>query len=408
MNSRLLLLAFAFACATLVNAQTATRAKRPVEPQLEWATSYEFTTVGGAFEYPRGTMLINDVSTKALFMIAARGTRVTAVGRVGSGPSEYRQPRSLMHSGSGLARLVDPSLRRLSDIDDAGTFVAQRGFPLGANGLSGRVSSDEQGALYFLSMPLNPQESRTVQLLRVANGSEKMDTLMSMRGTALADLPDSPARGTSGSVARRSLSVIPYSPKDGFAVLRSGEIVLLRGETGIVEWHSADGKLLEKRVLPTPRTIEISSSERSKIRPIALRELVPKRRSAFDEDFMIAGAGGDVWVPRVTTGDKKRTEWVIVNRKRTQARSFVLTTSTRLLHVSDSSVTVAESDADDIERVARYRIELLGQRSHRSHILGLKRLEQFTLKVVRDCAAPCYRAKDGHMTQVQPDLAYPA
>jgi hypothetical protein len=321
---------------------------------LLWASPFEFTIVGSAFDFGSDVLLVADVGTRTLSTVHDKGLRIRTVGATGSGPSEYRQPQSLQNGGSGRARLVDPSLRRLSDIDATGSFVSQRAFPPGSNGLSGRVSSDGQGRLYFLTMPSDPRNSREVRLVRLDGTSQAFDTLTTLLGTQLADISVSSRKEPRGSQVRVSLLVVPFAPKDGFVTLESGETAVFRAEKKIIEWYGVDGKLLGSRDVPPPSTVPVQVSELNRIRPLALRELVPKQRLAFDVDFMVASNSGDIWIPRIADEKNSRTEWLVINRARREARRVVVPTRARLLLATPSEITVAESNDDDLERIARY------------------------------------------------------
>lgn len=298
--------------------------------------------------------MVADVGTRTLSTVQEKGLRIRTVGGIGSGPSEYRQPQSVQNGGGGRARLVDPSLRRLSDIDASGTFVSQRAFPPGTNGLSGRVSSDGQGRLYFLTMPSDPRNSREVRLVRLGGGSESLDTLTSLLGTQLADLSVSARNEPRASQARLSLLVVPFAPKDGFVTLESGETAVFRAEKKMIEWYGADGKLLESRDVPPPSMLPVQATDLNRIRPLSLRERVPKQRLAFDVDLMVASNSGDVWIPRIPDAKTMRTEWLVLNRARRDTRRVVLPSRARLLLATPSEITVTESNPDDLERIARY------------------------------------------------------
>lgn len=325
-----------------------------VTPQLVWKTEARFTAVGAARLYGDGSLLLADAGARELYLATAKGV-VQQIGRAGDGPGEYRSPQSVHRFRDGLSVVVDPRLRRFSVVDSLGGFKRNIPFPPGAGGLSGRVSADREGRMWFLGSPANLLGSREVPLSRLDVAGGRVDSVSVVVGELLADL-SSPAReGTRGPQLRRTLMVVPYAAKDGFAAQPLGGVAVFRSSSRQLEWLDSLGRVTRSRRIPAPFEVDIPSEDLRRIRPEALRKLVPARQMAFEVDFLVAGDKGEVWLRRVIPSDTTRSQWIVLPPQGKE-RTVTLMRRARLLTVEGSLLVVAEADEDDLESVVVYRL----------------------------------------------------
>lgn len=319
-------------------------------PQLLWATEPLFTSVAPARVNRDGSIIIADPGAKELYFIARGGKSTRKLGRVGSGPGEYRQPQWVLPLPGNLTILVDPSLRRLSTYSANGEYLSAKPFPNDANGLGGDISADLEGRVWFRDMPADPLRTKLValHLLNLLTGTaESVTTVSTVPMTNMGSPFD--------NSQQRYFMVVPYANADGVVALPHSQALIVRASTKQMEWIDASGKIITARPLPSPAEIPVTAVQLAKVSPKDLQPYMPRKQLAFDVDFMVASEDGSVWIQRVRPDATARTEWVIVSRTAPD-RAVSLPSRARLIAISAGSIIVAERTDDDVERIAVYGV----------------------------------------------------
>jgi len=339
----------------LVSITTAHAQRRPQTAptwKLLWQTESRFTSVGSARVFGDGSLLIADPGANQLFRVSKEGTSVDALGRVGSGPAEFRQAQSVQAAVNGVALLTDPRLQRFVVIDSTGQFGKVIPFPPSSSGLSGRVVSDRMGHVYFISLSGDPAR-RDVGLFRWNVNGGNLENLANLIGPQLMEIPLSAEAKAQRTVSRRFM-IVPYAPMDGFTALANGELVVVRGETARVEWLNAKGSVIASRALPSPARVNVTTQEKERVRPLELRNAVPQKRLTVDVEFIVASDDGDLWLPIPAPRTAKVTEWIVMNRSREGSRTVRIPGNVRLIAVERQTVYVVAHNDDDLEQVQAF------------------------------------------------------
>ena len=327
---------------------------KTASPQLVWKSESMFSGVGSARLFGDGSMIIADAGAREVYWLKP-GDTAQKLGRTGAGPGEYQGPESVQYFPNGSALIVDTRLRRFSVLDSLGAFKRSIPFPPGTSGLTGRVSGDRAGHIWFLGTPASPLGPQQVALLRLDVANGRIDSLGVVAGTLLADVSAPPPGGLRSPQQRLSFMVVPYASKDGFASLSQNDAVILRGASKQLQWIDSAGRVVRSRGLPQPIEVEIPDAALNRVRPATLRKLVPERQLGYDVDLLVSAQNGDLWLPRVMPRDTTRTQWIVLPSQGNE-RTVTLPSRARLLAVQGSLMVVAERDDDDVELIAAYRL----------------------------------------------------
>lgn len=343
-------------CADAQNSNNVSDYRRP-----EWSTSAVFTDVSSARVLADGSVIVADPGARELLRVSESGRKVTLLGRSGAGPSEYRTPQLILGQPRSRSLLVDQGQHRVMLLDSVGRFRHTVQFPPGASGLSGAVGADSLGRLVFLSLSPVPPTSRSLHILRwdpsIASSrpNGRLDTLGSALGAQLVQLPSKGSARTrkSGSAIFR---YVPYTSEDAAAVLADGQVVVVRAETGNIEWLDGKGRAQVAHRLPTPVRFLLNDSLRQAVLPRVLRDAVPKYRAAYTPDRIIVASNGEVWVRRASTTPGARSEWTVVSKNRGVVRRALFADRTSVLAVTHDKVFVLRYDEDDLQYIEMYKL----------------------------------------------------
>jgi len=203
---------------------------------------HELSSITGFLELPDGRVLVSDGIDETVLRIDLRTMKADTLSRTGSGPGEYKGPDLLYGLPAGGFLLVDLGNARLSFFDAAFKYKESspiaRGNP--ATGLTMAIPDgvDSQGRIYFRSMMRNPDGSRADSgaVIRWDRSTEKMDTVGKIK------LGEVKVQSSGGSNSRSvSMSPIPYSPEDAWAVAPDGRLAIARAADYHLEWRPAGG-----------------------------------------------------------------------------------------------------------------------------------------------------------------------
>ena len=355
------LLSLAFKPALL--AQTAVA---PIEyTRVKWTTGFIFTSVSGARLLADGSLIVADPGARELVRVSGRGSVLRVLGRVGSGPNEYRAPQQILPQPRSQSMLVDAGQRRVMLLDSLGRFIRAIPFPPGASGLSSAVGADSLGRVVFASVPAMPPTSRVLRILRWRPGSAEptgaagagfgsLDTLGTIQGAQLLQVASRGATGRRGANGAVSFRYVPYSAEDNVAVLPDGQVVVARAETGRLEWLDAQGRAQVSHSLLGPTLVPIDDSVRNSIRPLALRDAVPKHQPAFTADRMVVSPTGEVWIKRSLSSSSRHDEWIAISKIRGIVRRALLHKGSSILVATRNELVVVRRDDSELESIEVY------------------------------------------------------
>lgn len=242
------------------SAQEPTRALE--QPDATFPESFSF--IAGLREFSDGRVLIADPLEQRLVIINMTAGTAEAIGRLGQGPGEYRQPDELFALSGDSTLLLDLGNARLSVITPELEFGET--MPV-ASSTSGEGMGmliilpngvDSSGGIYF--QPIGGRmrggvpDSAIVALFDPASAS--VDSIATFK---IADLE----RTASGSANNRSMVLrpVPLSPSDSWTVARDGRVAMVRSGDYHVEWIERDGSVIAGRPV-SYRAVPVGRAEK--------------------------------------------------------------------------------------------------------------------------------------------------
>jgi len=348
---------------------------------IEAVCDLSFGHIGGIRELSDRRLIVADPLGVALVLADLDLSSVDSIGRIGSGPDEYRQPDRVLLLPGDSTLLVDLGNARLSVIDPRARFTEQH--PIARLTASGTPMlivprfTDEVGRLYFLAEGAGGRRTLTAAVARFDRTTLEVDTLATV---ALPDRSKPPPPGTAGPSIPPDL----FAPRDDWAVAGDGSVAIVTGGNYAVRWILAAGDTVsgpvidytEVRVdgedreellgelLPTLLTMQ-SGGESAGIamgRGLGLAghraiDLVawPEVLPAFRPERAIVTPGGLLWVERYTLpGDAPQLDvFDRSGRKRAEVR---LPLGRRVVGFGSEAVYLARVDDDGLEWLERYTL----------------------------------------------------
>ena len=262
----------------------------------------EFSNVSWVRELRDGRVIVTDGRDGRVVAADLRTGTVEQISRRGQGPNEYPRALPVWSVGGDSSAMVDSPRRWLmfagtrvvaTLAPDAPAVAAMRGIARGA---------DEVGHVY--SADFIPGGGRPIgdstALIRIARATARVDTLTRLRAL----------------VPRRTSA----PDKSGFFSFSLPTIA------------AADDPSPPDSITDWPSTL-------------------PPYRSPV---VLLAAPDGRLLVPRMPTADRPETRYDVVSRRGTLDGQLVLTSNERIVGFGGSSVYVAVSDDDGIQRIRRH------------------------------------------------------
>ncbi|NNF38598.1 MAG: hypothetical protein HKN71_08015 [Gemmatimonadetes bacterium] len=204
-----------------------------------------FAVVNSVREMPDGRVMVADPLSRVFVVLSADLQRADTLGRLGGGPEEYRQPDAVWPLPGDSTLLVDLGNSRLTAVGPNGGFgptrpIAQgEGGPMAPPAIAIPAGVDAAGHLYFQGMPgMSPSgPSDTVPILRLAPGGGP-ESVARVKTRSFS-------RTTSGGANEQNVSIspIPLSATDVWAVAPDGSVAIARVGPLRVDWVGADGSV---------------------------------------------------------------------------------------------------------------------------------------------------------------------
>lgn len=207
----------------------------------------EFAAIRGLLELPDGRVLVADGLGQALMVVDLAKGRADTVGRTGQGPEEYRSPDGLYPLPGDSILLVDLGNGRLTrlgpDLGFGETVPLAQGDPTTGMGMSLRIPAgvDSEGRIYYQGRgSLRPGAlPDSGMVLRWDPKSGAVDTLATVK---LQEMRQTTSGGRNNQSV--SISPVPLSPQDGWAVEPDGRVAIVRTNPYRVDWVLPDGRIV--------------------------------------------------------------------------------------------------------------------------------------------------------------------
>ena len=332
-------------------------------------------------ELSDGRVLVADPLGQALVRVDLVSGTADTIGRVGGGPTEYRQPDAVFPLPGDSSLLVDLGNARLTVIAPDGSFGQTYSATQGAGQSMVLVlprGVDANGNLYFLHQafgPMGPPDSATVMRFDRSTGASEP--------VARVKLPEIDQSGSGG---QRMMQMRPLSPRDDWAVAADGRVALVRATDYSVMWVQPNGRAIAGAANDY-RPVRVGAAEREAWSSVMLRSGVtvgmrmspsgersvslsrgggtgpppmasvewPEVAPAFWYGRSVVTPAGELWVERyVRVGDQPLFDVFDANgRKRGELR---LPVGRQIVGFGDGTVYLARIDEDDLCWLERYRL----------------------------------------------------
>jgi hypothetical protein len=326
--------------------------------------------------------MVADPLGQALVIVDLVTGKADTIGRVGGGPTEYRQPDAVFPLPCDSSLLVDLGNARLTVIAPDGTFGQTYSATQGAG--QGLVlvlprGVDAEGNLYFLHEAFGqggPPDSATVMRFDRRTGSTE--------SVARVRLPVVDQVGVGGG---RLMQMRPLSPRDDWAVAADGRVAVVRAADYSVAWIQPNGREVTGPANDF-RPVRVGEAEREAWSSVMIRSGVtvgmrmspggersvslsrgggagpppvasvawPEVAPAFWYGRSVVTPAGELWVERyVRVGDQPLLDvFDGAGRKRGELRLLV---GRQVVGFGDGTVYLARIDEDDLCWLERYRLQ---------------------------------------------------
>ena len=322
----------------------------------------EFSNLTWVRELKDGRVVVSDSRDGRVVVADLRAGTVEQISRRGQGPGEYPTARPVWRINGDSSVMID-SPRRWLLFDGArivATLAPDAPGVATTKGISRGV--DEIGNVYsseFLPAGNRPIGDSTA-LMRVKRSNGHANTITRLNALV-------PRRTSSANKDGYFEFSLPIAAMADEAVpFADGWIAVVRSEPYRVEWRSVDGKWIRGAPLPFP---VVRMDDREK-RAFMARLAAPTGKAPSPPDSipdwpttvpayrspvaLLAATDGRLLVPRLATADNPETRYDIVNRRGTLDARLVLGANERIVGFGSSSVYVAVTDDDGIQRLRRH------------------------------------------------------
>ena len=366
---RLLLIA-AGICAPALAAQ-APRAVPLGTPDI--TSPEEFTRVISVRELSDGRLLVSDRRDNRVVVLDFAG-RATQIGRVGSGPGEYRSAGLLIPFGGDSTAMFDgPAGRWLILSGDRPVATIAPDDPRAKHGsMSVGIGREYLYACKFPPEGLHATSDPVVSLIRISRSTGRIDTIAQLAGQSVRFRGD---RGGGDRPRVVSLSISPWSAGDQALLFPDGSIGIARVDPYRVDWLMPDrtlrrGPALGDGAVPFTNAEKVAFMERA-ARGTGRPPLPPESRSDWPAEIppftsasamlgdpspaLTASPEGHLVVRRTQTSAHPNQRYDVVDRTGLLKHQLTLRADERLIGIGARHAYTIVTDADGIQRLRRYR-----------------------------------------------------
>jgi len=351
-------------------------------PEARFDTPFDM--IAGVRELADGRVLVSDGIAEALVAVDLAAGTAAPIGRAGRGPREYKLPDALFPLPGDRTLLLDLGNGRLTTIEPDGRIGESKSMASdGPGGFSIIMprATDGQGRLYHQPMgnPRGGAMPDSGAVVRVDRATGQADTV------AMVKLPAVKVDASGGPNERSVMTrPIPYAPQDAWGVAADGSVAVARaGDEYRLDWYRPGGRIVRGPAVPV-RPVPIRDTEKEEwieAQSNGLSVMVtnengrrnvqfgrgggprrpdpdafewPDAKPAFPAAAVTVTPDGDAWVRRsVPAGAPARYD--VFGPDGTREEQVVFPTGRRVVAFGKGSVYAAQTDADGLQWLERYR-----------------------------------------------------
>jgi hypothetical protein len=349
-------LAVGVRAAVLSLAATSQSARVLDKPQVEIAES--FTNVGSVRELSDGRLIVADVGNRSVHVVDFKAKSVAPIGGNGAGPGEYRSPGILLPlsgdttllADAGNARLlaIAPNAKPAAALPDVWPLADGRPGTRLARGIDARGRGYFQGRASGMRAEAGGAVAAdSAALVRSARGTTAEDTL------GYINLSPRKLNMTSKDGKLQSVDIIipPFPSQDGWVAFADGSVALVRTHNYRVDWVLADGKRVAGRSIPFTPVKVTDADKNTRTGPPADW---PDVKPPFAYAGVLAGADGNVWIPRYGPAEDTRSHYDVVDRRGVVVARVDVPNRGRIVGFGPKSIYVVRIDDDDLQYLQRF------------------------------------------------------
>lgn len=330
----------------------------------------EFSRVTSVRELADGSALAIDVLEQRIVHLTWDGQVATQVGRIGSGPEEYRGLYTLTPLGGDSSLAADGTLRRVLVLEGPRivgvlppdhAFVTYLGLDFSGGDAHSRVLAVRSAASAKGTSPLFA-DSTYVVLMHVRG--TMADTVAALRG-ARARPQRMPTRGGGGG--RIDIVMNPLLVPEQALLFPDGWIAIARAHPYRVDWISPMGTLSPGKSLPAlapvvddeeKRAAFMRDGERSPAEAANLASTVedwPAVVPPFTRGALLAAPNGQLVIRRMPTAREPQNRYDVVDRRGVLVARLALPPHERIAGFGRNTVYIVVIADDGVQRLRRHR-----------------------------------------------------
>lgn len=345
-----------------------------------------FTNISGLVEMSGDRAVILDQQESRLVMVNFATGTVSAIGRSGGGPGEWRQPVSVLSGPGGQAIVGDPGLGKLhlvgADGKVSGAILPSAEEGIGAISTTMARGTDRQGRLYYQSLP-SPTSGTipdVAEVRRYDPATKKTQLIITVPSGMTGA-----ASGGQGNFNVRMRS-LPLAMTDAWVSLPDGRVAVVRAKPYRVDIVDGAGQVKTGPVVPyTPLRVTKADRDAYRERAASARPMMiaigggggspspgamrgPTGQSDIpDSDFpevmppfsgrgaVLATPEGEIWVQRTRAANDKTPTWDIFSATGQLVGKATLKPLSTVVGFGAGVVYVARQDPeDDLRYVEKY------------------------------------------------------
>jgi hypothetical protein len=351
--------------AAIAAAQTPAQLKlKPADAQL----AEEFTMIGSVRELADGRVLVTDLRDNRLLVADLKAGTTRLVGRIGSGPGEYRRTGRLNLLGGDSTLMQDGGNRRWIVLHGDSIVITMPPESPAIRASLNVASSDRHGrvqtAAFVRPAPNQPPvDGESAFVLLVQRSTGEVDTIARLAPMWREVEREGTAAGSSriGSIRSRALDGAEQA-----LLMSDGWTAIIRLNPYRVDWRGPAGLMVRGAPLPVPLLPvddKVKQAYVHRFPPRAGRGPVEVSQirdwAAYVAPVLTFGSllelpDGKALIHRQNVGANEPTRYDIVDRRGNLTAQLSMASGERVVGFGQRALYVAIKDSDDIERIRRH------------------------------------------------------